>query len=237
MNVTSSFILSDHDRASIHAFLGQDINNAQKVDFDIFIDAVFGLSSETMKEWSLKIRELNWLEDPDVKTSLESFCSVTQETDRYQPLAILTNRIIELARGSLPGIPNTFPIDDIRLVRNDPICIQTIPEHGPLGALRKPDLVMIRAIHANLLERPAGPRAVVPGIKWSHSMVSWELKGHKNLASRLAALLEDRRSKCPASGGQAVPLAPPFETTQTRVRGPTREGDSCSTAASVTACY
>lgn len=201
-------ILSDHDTASIAVYLEQDLKNTQTVDFDIFNDAVFGLRPSAMKDWSLLIREQNWLEDPTIYQGLSNFCSTHDERSRYEPLAEVVNRIIELARGSLPGIPNIYPIDDICLRRNDPIFIQTIPEHGPLGAKRKPDLVMIRGVRAHLLERDAETEESAPGIRWSHNIASWELKAKATMLEQLKKVKEDRRPKDREDGRRDTTLQP-----------------------------
>ncbi|KAF7797013.1 hypothetical protein EIP86_008205 [Pleurotus ostreatoroseus] len=207
---TSSAILTDHNRASIHAYLERDLKDAPRVDFDLFAKAVFGLDPDTFKDWTLRIREKSWIEDPIIRKRMGEFCNTSTETGRYEPVAGLLNRIIELARDSLPGIDETYPIDDICVARTDSLCVQTIPEHGPLGALRKPDLVMIRAIYAQLLKRLASTNAAAPGIKWSHNLISFELKVRKALSDLFLAMLEDRRQKHSESRARSDPVPRPL---------------------------
>lgn len=201
-------ILSDHDTASIAVYLEQDLKNTQTVDFNIFADAVFGLSPDTMKDWSLSIRAQNWLNDPTIEQGLKAFCATHVETNRYEPLAAVVNRIIELAREYLPDVPDTYPIDDICLRRNDPVFIQTIPEHGPLGAQRKPDLVMIRGARAHLLERQTEPKRPAPGIRWSDNIASWELKVKATMERQLEKVLKDRRKNLEDGVGTRTTLQP-----------------------------
>ncbi|KAF7794419.1 hypothetical protein EIP86_005553 [Pleurotus ostreatoroseus] len=56
----------------------------------------------------------------------------------------MANRIIQMAPERLPEVPDIYPIDDICMKRNDPNCIQTIKSQGKLGALRKPDNLILR---------------------------------------------------------------------------------------------
>lgn len=50
----------------------------------------------------------------------------------------------ELVKGSLPGVPNQYPIDDICVRRNDPATVQTIKQHGDLPQLHIRHISLLR---------------------------------------------------------------------------------------------
>lgn len=102
--------LSGRERRSVHAYIEQDLNDAQAVSFDTFVDVVFGLDSDTMKDWISSIKDNQWLRDETILKNLQDFCAAKKERRRYHPFATIVNRILELARGSLSGVPDTYPI-------------------------------------------------------------------------------------------------------------------------------
>lgn len=149
--------VSDHDRSSVHVWIREDIKNSQHVKFDLFIHTLFGRSAENMKSWMDIIVKEKWHKDPKIAKALNSFCAGGSEVSRYQPLSDIANRVVRMAHGRLPDVPDIYPIDDICLKRNDPNFIETIEAQGELGALRRPDCLFLRAKHAGSLVPPAVP--------------------------------------------------------------------------------
>ncbi len=88
----------------------------------------------------------------------------------------------------LPGVGASYPIADIEVVVNDPISIERIPEHGELGAFRKPDLLFVRGSQKDL-SRGNGAR-----VRWVDILAFLEFKlDHKEqLLQTLNTCREDR---------------------------------------------
>ncbi|KAJ3549206.1 hypothetical protein NM688_g5202 [Phlebia brevispora] len=145
---TDSMILTDHSRASVHVYVREDLKRSQRVKFDTFVEAVLGITPQTMTEWMSIIAREKWHEDEAVSARLSAFCAATREAARYEPLSDLVNRIMQMAHGRLPGVPEEYPIADICVRKNDPLYIRPIEAHRGLGAKRKPDLLTLRGRHA-----------------------------------------------------------------------------------------
>ncbi|KAJ3558382.1 hypothetical protein NM688_g960 [Phlebia brevispora] len=151
---TDGLMLSKHDRASVHVYIREDLKDSQHVNFDVFVEAVFGRTPEQIAEWTSIIAQDGWLNDEEVTTNLKAFCAATVESDRYEPLCNIINRVMQMAHGRLPGVPDTYPIDDICVEKNDPLYIIPTKAQGKLAASRKPDLVTLRERHAVHLRPP-----------------------------------------------------------------------------------
>ena len=94
-----------------------------------------GRSSAEIEKWSTIISDQKWFEDPVIQESLIEYCCTKYETLRYVPFAALANRILDLARGNLPGVPkeNSYPIDDICFVDNSKYEVEKILQHRICG--------------------------------------------------------------------------------------------------------
>ncbi|PSS03718.1 hypothetical protein PHLCEN_2v3943 [Hermanssonia centrifuga] len=113
-------------------------------------DLALKLTEENIDEWASLIDQSNWFEDSIIKRNFKAFSlSGLGEESRYAPFAAVANRVLKLARGSLPGVYHSYPIDDIQFARNDPNYMLRIAEHGKLGAFRKPDLLILRGASAD----------------------------------------------------------------------------------------
>ncbi|KAJ3524518.1 hypothetical protein NM688_g8544 [Phlebia brevispora] len=145
---TGSMLLTDHSRASVHVYVREDLKRSQRVKYNTFVEAIFGLTPQTQTEWMDIIAKEKWHDDTVISEALESFCEASTETARYAPLCTAINRIMEMAHGRLPGVPDTYPIADICVKRNDPLYVRPIEAHRGLGAKRKPDLLTLRGRHA-----------------------------------------------------------------------------------------
>ncbi|KAJ3558598.1 hypothetical protein NM688_g828 [Phlebia brevispora] len=154
---TGSMLLTDHSRASVHVYIREDLKKSQRVKYNTFVEAIFGLTPQTQAEWMDIIAKEKWHDDKVISEELEGFCKASTETARYAPLCNVINRIMEMAHGRLPGVPDTYPIADICVKRNDPLYVRPIEAHRGLGAKRKPDLLTLRGRHAvNLRSHKAG---------------------------------------------------------------------------------
>ncbi|KAF7794418.1 hypothetical protein EIP86_005552 [Pleurotus ostreatoroseus] len=154
---TSGTTLMEHDRSSVHVYIREDIKQSQRVSLDVFVATVFRLTKQRMDEWVGIIGKEKWHEDEEISAALETFCTSTTESSRYEPLSNMANRVVRMAPGRLPDVPDVYPIDDICAKRNDPNCIQPIKAHGGLGARRSPDCLILRERDA--VKIPAPPSA------------------------------------------------------------------------------
>ncbi|PSR72434.1 hypothetical protein PHLCEN_2v11693 [Hermanssonia centrifuga] len=152
---TSHIENSSHVKSTIHPYVRQDLARTKYIPLYAWTQSVLGLSEKDIDESAAHIRRLRWFDDPVIREGLVDFCSTppdaTHEKARYDPFAAIVNRAFELAKRELPGIPSSYPIDDICLIRNDPKYVQCIPEHGKLGAQRSPDLLFVRGAQATKL--------------------------------------------------------------------------------------
>ncbi|PSS17152.1 hypothetical protein PHLCEN_2v3210, partial [Hermanssonia centrifuga] len=91
--------------------------------------------------------------------------------------------------GALPGVGGSYPIDDIKVVVNDPISIERIPEHGELGAFRKPDLLFVRGSHKK------ASRGKTPRVRWVDilAFLEFKLDDKEQLLETLNSCRDDRR--------------------------------------------
>lgn len=175
----------NHDRNSIHAYVCEDLRRAQSVSLFTWTEAVFGLPSTKMHARARKIAELKWFEDEVIQDALVDFVRSTYEVERYNPFVHLTNRIMELARGALPGVSKNYPIDDFCFANSANNVIRPTSEHGALAAKRKPDTLGLMISDALQLYESGG------SVGWP-SLLTWgELKGR--LGPPVITVLNERR--------------------------------------------
>ena len=139
-------IMTDHTLDSIRGYVIQDLAEAMPSTVEDWVELHLGLQASTLERWSSMIARQRWFEDPDILPALEAFCLAKSESERYDPFIKVVTRILQMAQGKfdLHGSRNTFPIKDIGLFNGSDRPIQTIPEHGILGAERKPDILLMR---------------------------------------------------------------------------------------------
>ncbi|THG95310.1 hypothetical protein EW026_g6325 [Hermanssonia centrifuga] len=186
----SSGVMRDHKTDSIHPFIQQDLDNSlQEVPLNTWIEAVLGVSPSRLDEWATRIKKLDWFRDRVIGRALTDYARPLQEKHIYKPFARIANRILELAKGALPGVGGSYPIDDIEVVVNDPISIERIPEHGELGAFRKPDLLFVRGSHKNV------SRGKTPRVRWVDilAFLEFKLDDKEQLLETLNSCRDDRR--------------------------------------------
>lgn len=170
---------------SLQPYIREDLKSAQSVSFMLFVEAVFGVSPDTLMTWMKIIEEQRWFTDKVIKAKLGQFCRAKDEKKRYAPLSALVDRILALGRGALPGVPDEYPIDDICLRRDDPVYIQ---RSSKSRSLKKPDLLTLRQRWESFLLRINHRKPV--GLMWPMVLTTWELKGDKEFEELLAPLLE-----------------------------------------------
>ncbi|THG93932.1 hypothetical protein EW026_g7428 [Hermanssonia centrifuga] len=188
---TSHIQISSRVKATVHPYVKQDLANAKYIPLYAWTETVLGLSQKDLEERAAHIRQLKWFEDTEIRQAMVAFCTTphgeSHEKGRYGPFAAIVNRAFELAKGNLPGVPNSYPIDDICVVRNDPHDILCIPEHGKLGAERSPDLLFLRAEPARKLLASKAKR-----VRWIDVLGWIEFKASKK---NLLRILNDRRKE------------------------------------------
>ncbi len=149
------------DSSHILGQLERDLrDNLQEVTLETWIEAVLGLSPRRLNQWTTRIKNLDWFQDRVIRRALTDYArpTVTEKSDIYKPFARITNRILELAKGTLPGVGDIYPIEDVKVVVNGSTQVECIPEHGRLGVSRQPDLLFVRGAQNNLssdIESPA----------------------------------------------------------------------------------
>ncbi|KAJ3526337.1 hypothetical protein NM688_g8273 [Phlebia brevispora] len=172
----------------VHPFVKQDLEDAQTVPLDQWISAVLKGPPDRLKSWASRIGELKWFEDEIIQSNLKLYCTAVNEKARYLPFVTLANRIIELARGTIPGIRKTksYPIDTIQFLQNSTHDVLRIPEHRGLGAKRKLDVLVTHGAAARNLQK-------TKKISWVDILQWWELK--KAGAKLLEELSDERVSR------------------------------------------
>ncbi|THG98028.1 hypothetical protein EW026_g4103 [Hermanssonia centrifuga] len=186
LNMSLESILTvEHTNNTVHPYIKRDVKHAEQVSFDVWIAAVLKLDNSKLKSWIQHIKQHRWHEDSVVQDSLARFATAEKETARYEPLADLSNRILDMAKGHLPGV-KSYPIDDIKMIRNDPSALNCIPEHGSLGAVRKPDLLLVRG------EKLETSDSKVVKFDWTDVLKFSEVKAFQILADAYDELRRDR---------------------------------------------
>ncbi|PSR97088.1 hypothetical protein PHLCEN_2v4369 [Hermanssonia centrifuga] len=170
----------------VHPYIRRDVRIAEQIPFDVWIAAVLKLDKSKLKSWIKCIKKHRWHEDSIIEESLTQFATAEKETARYEPLADLSNRILDMAKGHLPGV-DAYPIHDIKMTRNDPAAVNCIPEHGPLGSIRKPDLLLVRG------EKLETSGSDVGNFNWTDVLKFSEVKAFRTLAEAYDQMKRDRR--------------------------------------------
>ncbi|PSR82194.1 hypothetical protein PHLCEN_2v6117 [Hermanssonia centrifuga] len=137
----------------MRSFAKHDLQDSLRdVPLETWIEAVLGVSPRLLNQWITCIRKLNWFRDRIIGCALTDYArpTVTEESDIYKPFARITNRILELAKGTLPGVGDIYPIEDIKVVVNGPTSVERILVHGALGVSRQPDLLFVRGAQKDL---------------------------------------------------------------------------------------
>ncbi|THH00125.1 hypothetical protein EW026_g2350 [Hermanssonia centrifuga] len=182
---TDGMLKSNHKNETVHPYVKRDVEAAKQIPFYAWTEGALNLTKADIDTWASAIDELNWFQDPIIEDALTEFAAHSnREVHRYIPFVTIANRILELAKGTLPDVPHSYPIDDIQFVKNDPTFLLRIPEHGELAAFRRPDILVLRGVHAPLV---GGARS--PGVAWSDVLAFTEFKRcRKNLRDLLAAV-------------------------------------------------
>ncbi|PSS03723.1 hypothetical protein PHLCEN_2v3948 [Hermanssonia centrifuga] len=182
---TDGMLKSNHKNETVHPYVKRDVEAAKQIPFYAWTEGALNLTKADIDTWASAIDELNWFQDPIIEDALTEFAvHSNREVHRYIPFVTIANRILELAKGTLPDVPHSYPIDDIQFVKNDPTFLLRIPEHGELAAFRRPDILVLRGVHAPLV---GGARS--PGVAWSDVLAFAEFKRcRKNLRDLLAAV-------------------------------------------------
>ncbi len=183
----SGGVTRDHKTDSIHPFVEQDLESLREVSVETWIEAVLGVSPSRLDEWATLIKKLDWFQDHVIERALTDYARPGEESEIYKPFARITNQILQLARSTFPGACDSYPIDDIKVVVNDRTTIERIPEHGELGAFRKPDLLFVRGSQKT---RGKGAR-----VRWVDILAFLEFKlDHKDqLLQTFNTCRDDRR--------------------------------------------
>lgn len=116
-------VLADHNRTSIHVYIREDLRYAQGVRLIVWVEGVFGLPPVRLHKWMSIIKSKKWFLDETILSNLAAYAQCNKEAPRYEPFAALVKRIMEMAHKDLPGVPATYPISDITIARNDPVCV------------------------------------------------------------------------------------------------------------------
>ncbi len=171
----------EHTKDTVHPYIREDVKTAKPVPLKVWVRAVLGLSEEKFTKWVQRITDMEWHKDEAIDKAMIEFASGALETDRYEPYAIIANRIFELAKRDLPGV-ESYPINDIEMIRNDPNYLNRIPEQEDIGACRKPDLLVVRGSKIRQLA-PTEPMA----FDWSDVLTFLEMKRINEILPRLLA--------------------------------------------------
>ena len=192
--------VSSHANEEIHPYVANDLLSSHTVvPLYVWVDAVCHVSLTRLISWMTKIKALHWFEDEVIQASLITYCS-NKEPGRYAPFVKIANRILELAPGKIPGIRkrSPYPIPDIHFIDHSAKAVTRIPEHGTVGAQRKPDVLCLRKPHAD----EQGPAARV---QWTDILHWWEIKYNRLLIDNLREERLSRGMSTLRPDGQPVP--------------------------------
>lgn len=186
---------------TVHPYVVQDLEDAHIVALYDWVKIFYGRTRNEIDKWTLLISKLRWFEDSIIQTALYDYCCTREEAGRYDPLVRLLDRIVELARGALPGVPakDSYPVDDLCFANCAHHEVVPIPEHGPLGARCCPDIAVLRRRHALQLTTKGGK------IRWPNLLLYWKLRAWQNLTEMLDA--ERQRRKLPPAQEWMTALA------------------------------
>ncbi|KAJ3552748.1 hypothetical protein NM688_g3990 [Phlebia brevispora] len=183
-----------HDQEHLSPYLREDLNDAVNVPLEQWTEAVFNLPEGGLDIWARKIASCGWFDDEVIGSSLIAYCAAEKEVKRYKPFAQLANRIVELARGTLTGVGETYPVDDFCFVEYNRQ-VDTIEDHEGLGAVRKPDVLGVRkhVVRKLFTKDSENTQATVP---WTDILLVLELKfRHKDLHETLDEVKALRKEK------------------------------------------
>ena len=109
-------------------------------------DMFLGLDVATFRAWAEIIAEERWIDDTVIQESMDQYCWTRYHEDRQRFFARILRRVLSLAPFvlDLGGHENTYTVGEISAVSNMGFAMQTIPEHGLRGAVRDPDLLLMR---------------------------------------------------------------------------------------------
>ena len=195
---------SSHTNDDIHPYVAHDLRNCNSVvSLRVWIEAVCGIPETRFITWIARIKELDWFADDIIQKSLLTFAA-SGELKRYTPFVDIANRILALAPGSIPGIPeeSPYPIADPHFRDNSATPVQPIPEHGTIGAVRKPDVLCLRRSTVDQLQSKADAR-----VQWTDILHWWEMKYNHLLIEDLSEARIDRGMSALESDGQPVKVS------------------------------
>ncbi|THG94234.1 hypothetical protein EW026_g7196 [Hermanssonia centrifuga] len=174
-------VTSSHTKRTVHPYIREDVETAKRVSLQVWVRAALGLPEDQFVEWVRHIADNDWYKDEVIEEALIAFARASVETERYEPFAKLGNRIFELAKEELPGV-DSFPINDIEMIRNDPVHLNRTPEDDVLGAKRKPDLLVVRGSKIRTLRSTKSM-----AFDWTDVLLFLEMKREKPLVETLLA--------------------------------------------------
>lgn len=105
--------LIDVPQDPIQQYLLQDLKEAAYVKFDCFVEAVLGVTSETMQDWIKTIGKKRWCANRSITAGMYDYCYADNDAQRYDPLSSIVTQIMALAPKSLTGVPHVYPVHDI----------------------------------------------------------------------------------------------------------------------------
>ena len=193
---------SSHTTGDIHPYVAADLLNYHAVvPLYAWIEAVCHVSRAQLIDRMARIKTLKWFEDEVIQAALVDFAS-NKEKGRYTPFAKIANRILELAPGNIPGITkkSPYPIPDPHFIDNSTKPIKRIPEHGSVGAQRKPDVLCLRQSKADEISGDATAR-----VEWTDILHWWEIKYNRLLIDNLREERLSRGMSTLRPDGQPVP--------------------------------
>ncbi|KAJ3559899.1 hypothetical protein NM688_g53 [Phlebia brevispora] len=167
----------------IHPYIREDLKNAKMISIYCYAKAVFNLEKDVLTSRADEIRDLNWFDDEIIRTSLAAYCASEEEVSRSALFAKLTNRVIELARGALSGVGNTYPVDDFCFVEHNR-AVDRIEEHEVLGAVRRPNALGLRRAVAHQLFTKVGKPKKKVTLRWTDILLTLEFKGFSTMSDR-----------------------------------------------------
>ncbi|KAJ3559909.1 hypothetical protein NM688_g48 [Phlebia brevispora] len=173
---------SENTRENVHPYIRENLKNAQKVSAGCYSKALFTLPDGGLATWADEIGELNWFDDEIVRSSLAAYCGTISEVERYGPFTRLANRILELARGTLTDVRDTYPVNDFCFAEYDR-AVDTIEEHEGLGAVRKPDALGLRKSVAKRIKTKGGKGKKT--VHWTDIFLVLEFKCSMDLLEQL----------------------------------------------------
>ena len=133
-------------RSSVDPLVKRDLLNSKaSAPFYVWLKVVLRLPRPTLDEWVAMIRAQKWFEDRIIQDSFVYYCSALKEEYRYTPFITIANRILQLARGSIPGVPATgsYPMDDICYVNSSSSVVRTVPEKNSEESVSMPCFMLV----------------------------------------------------------------------------------------------